>query len=162
MHDKNMPGRLWVEAMYTTAYIVNRVPSQSLKYMSPYKQMTGTKPNVSYFCVFGCVCYVFVPSHLCHKMEKKTIRCVFVGYDTQRKGWRCCNPDTGKVYVSRNVIFDENSSSWSSNNEVLPDTQQLMSSLEASQVNLEFEIQEPMDKESEVLEQPTIEPKVTY
>lgn len=146
--------------MYTAAYVINRVPSQGLKYMSPYEKMTGTKPNVSYFRVFGCVCYVFVPSHLHHKMEKKAIRCVFVGYDKERKGWRCCNPNTGKVYVSRNVIFDENSSWWSSNNEILPDTQQLKSSLEASQVNLEFESQEPMNKESEVVEQPIVEQEV--
>ncbi|KAG1362208.1 hypothetical protein COCNU_10G004270 [Cocos nucifera] len=36
----------------------------------------------------------------------------FFGYDDARKGWRCINPDTMRVYTSRHVIFDE-SSSWS-------------------------------------------------
>ncbi|KAL0420217.1 UNVERIFIED_CONTAM: Retrovirus-related Pol polyprotein from transposon RE1 [Sesamum latifolium] len=51
------------------------------------------------------------------KMEKKAIRCVFVGYDSQRKGWRCCDPTTRKCYTSRNVVFDEASSCWSPSKE---------------------------------------------
>ncbi|KAJ8640206.1 hypothetical protein MRB53_016900 [Persea americana] len=45
------------------------------------------------------------------------------GYDSQRKGWRCCDPTTRKCYTSRNVVFDEASSWWSSNKEVLPDSE---------------------------------------
>lgn len=138
MQDKNLPGRFWAEAMRAACYVINRVPSQNLDYVSPYEKLTTTKPNVSYLRVFGCVCYVFVPSHLRHKMEKKAIRCVFVGYDSQRKGWRCCDPNSGKVYVSRNVIFDEQSSWWSPENQVLPDTHQLKENLKASEVILDF------------------------
>ncbi|KAL8159066.1 hypothetical protein V2J09_000603 [Rumex salicifolius] len=39
--------------------------------------------------------------------SKKAIRCIFVGYDQQRKGWRCIDPTTNKAYVSRHVVFDE-------------------------------------------------------
>ncbi|KAJ8647462.1 hypothetical protein MRB53_000485 [Persea americana] len=81
------------------------------------------KPAVGHFRVFGCVCYVFVPDNLRSKMEKKAVRCIFVGYDSQRKGWRCCDPTTRKCYTSRNVVFDEASSWWSSNKEVLPDSE---------------------------------------
>jgi hypothetical protein len=153
IHDKNMPGRFWAEAMYTAGYLINRIPAQGLEYVSPYEKITGTKPDVSYLKVFGCVCYVFVPGHLRHKMEKKAIRCVFVGYDKERKGWRCCNPNTGKIYVSRNVIFDENSSWWSSSNEVLPDTQELLSDLETSKINLQFDGDDTTSDTIEVVQQ---------
>jgi hypothetical protein len=53
------------------------------------------KPVASRLKVFGCVCYVFVPDHLQSKFEKKAIWCIFVGYDDERKGWRCCDPTTG-------------------------------------------------------------------
>ena len=33
-----------------------------------------------------------------------------MGYDNQRKGWKCCDPTTGKCHTSRNMIFDEASS----------------------------------------------------
>lgn len=35
---------------------------------------------------------------------------VFVGYDQHVKGYRCLNPETGKVIISRDVIFLDNSS----------------------------------------------------
>uniref|UniRef100_A0A2N9HGS9 GAG-pre-integrase domain-containing protein n=1 Tax=Fagus sylvatica TaxID=28930 RepID=A0A2N9HGS9_FAGSY len=58
--------------------------------------------------------------HLRSKFDKKAIRCIFVGYDSQRKVWRCCDPTTGRCYTSRNVIFDEASSWWSEDKATLP------------------------------------------
>lgn len=58
------------------------------------------------------MCYVFVPDHLRKKIDNKAIRCIFVGYDNQRKGWRCVDPINRRCYTSRNVIFDEASSWW--------------------------------------------------
>lgn len=147
IHDKNMPGRFWAEAMNTAGYVINRLPSQSLDYKSPYEKLTGNKPNVKYFRVFGCVCYVFVPNHLRHKMDKKAVRCVFVGYDLEKKGWRCMEPNTGRIYVSRNVIFDEHSAWWSTDNQVLPDSTQLKEELEQTLVNLVFDGEESNDVE---------------
>lgn len=44
---------------------------------------------------------VFVPNHLRGKMDKKVVRCIVVGYDNQRKGWRCCDPTSEKCCMSR-------------------------------------------------------------
>ena len=55
-------------------------------------------------------------------MDKKVGRCIFIVYDSQRKGWRCCDPTTEKCYMSRNLEFDEASSWWSPDKEVLPDS----------------------------------------
>ncbi|KAM0065667.1 putative RNA-directed DNA polymerase [Helianthus debilis subsp. tardiflorus] len=131
IHDKNLPGRFWAESMLTAAYIHNRIPQQGLKYKSPFEKMFNKKPNVSYFRVFGCVCYVFIQDHLRHKLERKAIRCIFIGYDSEKKGWRCCDPKTNKCYVSRDVIFDEASTWWSDNYEQLPDTQVLKDELDS-------------------------------
>ncbi|KAL0315191.1 UNVERIFIED_CONTAM: hypothetical protein Scaly_2879500 [Sesamum calycinum] len=75
------------------------------------------------------------------KMEKKAIRCVFVGYDSQRKGWRCYDPTTEKCYTSRNVVFDEEFSWWSSSKEVLPKSNVFEEALEDSQIKLISEIE---------------------
>ncbi|KAA8547802.1 hypothetical protein F0562_004231 [Nyssa sinensis] len=72
----------------------------------------------------------------CHKMDKKAVRCVFVGYDSQRKRWRCCDPTTGKCYTSRNVVFDESSSWWSSEKEILPDSDVFKDELQSAQIQL--------------------------
>ena len=85
LHAKNVPGRFWAEAMRTTAHVINRLPQPRLEFVSPFEKLWDMKPTVSYFRVFGCVCYVFVPSHLRSKFDKKAVRCIFVGYDIQRK-----------------------------------------------------------------------------
>ncbi|KAG7016798.1 hypothetical protein SDJN02_21909, partial [Cucurbita argyrosperma subsp. argyrosperma] len=72
--------------------------------------------------VFRCVCYVFVSDHLHRKFDKKAVKCIFVGYVNQRKGWKCCDPTNGKHYTSRDVVFDEASSWWSSEKKVLPNS----------------------------------------
>ncbi|KAJ8638821.1 hypothetical protein MRB53_015515 [Persea americana] len=64
------------------------------------------------------------------KFEKKAVRCVFTGYDTERKGWRCVDPVTGRIHVSRNVVFDDASSWWSSDHTTLPDSRELVTELQ--------------------------------
>uniref|UniRef100_A0A2N9HY47 Integrase catalytic domain-containing protein n=1 Tax=Fagus sylvatica TaxID=28930 RepID=A0A2N9HY47_FAGSY len=124
LHAKNVPGRFWAEAMRTAAFVINRLPQPRLEFVSPFEKLWNMKPTVSYFRVFGCVCYVFVPNHLRSKFDKKAVRCIFVGYDSQRKGWKCCDPTSGRCYTSRDVVFDEASSWWSSEKEVLSDSRE--------------------------------------
>lgn len=47
----------------------------------------------------------------------------------KKKGWKCCDPTTGRCYVSRNVIFDEASSWWSTQEAILPDSTELENKL---------------------------------
>ena len=69
-------------------------------------------------------------------MDKKVVRCVLVGYDSQRKGWRCYDPTTGKCYTSRNVVFDESSSWWSSEKEILSNSDVFKDELQYARIQL--------------------------
>ncbi|KAL0431918.1 UNVERIFIED_CONTAM: hypothetical protein Sradi_0817800 [Sesamum radiatum] len=54
------------------------------------------------------------------KLDPKAKKYVFVGYVPCRKGWRCMDPETKKFVTSRDVVFDEVSSYYSSHeNEIL-------------------------------------------
>lgn len=134
LHAKNVPPRFWAECMKTVAHVVNRLPQARLDFVSPFEKLWSMKPTVSHFRVFGCISYVFVPDHLRIKFDKKAIHCIFVGYDDQRKGWRCCDPTTGRCHVSRNVVFDEASSWWSPQAVLMPDSKEIEEKLQERMV----------------------------
>lgn len=110
MHSKSLPQELWAEAMRCACHVINRLPSKVINMKTPYELLYKEKPSVSYFRIFGSVCYVHVSDQLRAKMDAKAQKCVFVGYDPERKGWRCMDPHTLKVVTSRDVVFDEISS----------------------------------------------------
>jgi transposase InsO family protein len=74
LHAKNVPSRFWAECMKTAAHVINRLPQAKLGFVSPFEKLWTRPPTVSYFRVFGCVCYVFVPDHLRSKFDKKATR----------------------------------------------------------------------------------------
>jgi len=75
--------------------------------MTPYKAWKGSKPKVSHLRVFGCIAYAMIHSHSWRKLDEKSEKCIFVGYSTQSKGYKLYNRMSGKVVISRDVIFNE-------------------------------------------------------
>jgi transposase InsO family protein len=52
--------RFWSEAVNTACHAINRVYLHCLLKKTSYELLTGNKPNVSYFRVFGSKCYILV------------------------------------------------------------------------------------------------------
>lgn len=73
---------------------------------------------MNYFRIFGSVCYVHVPKSNRTKLDPKSRKCIFVGYDPCRKGWKCMNPETKNCVTSRDVVFDEVSTYYTISNDV--------------------------------------------
>ena len=75
---------------------------------------TGNKPNVGHLRVFGSIAYAHVPDQQRKKLDDKSKKLIFVGYDDKSKAYRLYNPKENKVEISRDVQFDEeNSWKWS-------------------------------------------------
>lgn len=109
------------EALLTATYLINCMPSRVLSFNTPERCLLQFYPvsKMLYtlpYKVFGCVVYVLVPSHLRTKLDRKTVRCVFVGYSNNQKGYKCYCPVTKKMFVSLNVVFDEQSAYYPVNN----------------------------------------------
>ncbi|KAL4303890.1 hypothetical protein GQ457_10G000190 [Hibiscus cannabinus] len=113
LHDKSLPRELWAEAFQCACHVINRLPPWPGTTKSPFELLYDEKPKVNYLRVFGSICYVHVPKSDRTKLDPKAKKCVFVGYDSCRKGWRCMDPEIKKFVVSRNVVFDEVSSDFS-------------------------------------------------
>ena len=107
MKAKGMPTRFWGEAVTTTVFILNRVPTKALKGVTPFEAWYGHKPSVSFLQTFGCISHVRKTKLVLTKLEDKSTPIVLLGYEEGTKAYRLYDPRGGKVVVSRNVVFDE-------------------------------------------------------
>ena len=62
---------------------------------------------MNHFKFFGCLAYVRIPDQNRQKLDAKSESCVFVGYSEEIKAYMLFNLNTNKIFVSRDVIFDE-------------------------------------------------------
>ena len=107
LNEKNMPRCFWADAVFTAVYLINRSPTTSVHIITPEEAWSGRKPDLSHLRIFGCVCYVHILSELRSKLDANSGKYLFVGYSLEQKGYRCYNPITKELRVSRDVVFDE-------------------------------------------------------
>jgi histone deacetylase 1/2 len=104
----SMPLKFWDEAFLTAAYLINILPSRVINYSTPAELLLQQKPNYNSLRIFGCTCWPNLRHYNTHKLAFRSIRYVFLGYSSLHKGFKCLEPSTGRVYISRDVVFDEN------------------------------------------------------
>ncbi|WZY72232.1 hypothetical protein YC2023_004472 [Brassica napus] len=107
MFQANVPKKFWSDAVATACYLINRTPTLILKGQSPFEVLNKHKPSLEHIRIFGCLCYVLIPGELRNKLEARSTKAMFIGYSTTQKGYKCYNPDTRRVLVSRDVKFVE-------------------------------------------------------
>ncbi|MCO5606454.1 hypothetical protein L7F22_060642 [Adiantum nelumboides] len=114
LNERNLPKLYWAEEVNTSVHLMNMSPTKALTRLTPEEAYSGITPNVSTLKVFGCVAYMHILDEKRRKLDVKSERCVFTGYDMYSKGYRLVNPDTNKIHISRDAIFDE-SDRWFKN-----------------------------------------------
>ncbi|MFS8010596.1 putative RNA-directed DNA polymerase [Helianthus anomalus] len=97
----------WVEALHTATYLHNILPTKRLNIFTPTFALYLRHPTYDHLRVFGCACYPNTSATQPHKLHPRAIRCIFLGYPADFRGYRCLDPTTGKVHISRHVTFDE-------------------------------------------------------
>lgn len=108
--EKGLPKTFWPEAVNTAVYLMNRCPTKAVWKKTPFEAWSGRTPSVNQLKFFGCVCYAQIPKQKRTKLEETSEKCVFIGYSSMSKGYRLYNLKTNKVIISRDVVFDENTS----------------------------------------------------
>ena len=113
MFSTSVPKYLWGEAILTATYLINRMPTKILKFQTPLEQLKRCFPpsRLTYdlpLKVFGCIAFVHIHGHNKGKLDSRARKCVFVGYPSTQKGYKCFDPLTRKFFVSMDVTFFEN------------------------------------------------------
>ena len=99
-----LPQELWPYALMASAYVRNRCYVERLS-QTPYFMLTGRKPDVSKLQKFGTVCYSIEQKR--KKLDPKSKRGIFVGYDKESPAFLVYCPDTKKVRRCRDVKFTD-------------------------------------------------------
>lgn len=109
--DGNVPCHLWGEAVNSTVYLINRTPYSVHNFRRPLDVVSDhyILPSIVHLLphVFGCVIYVHLHPHQRAKLEKRALKCVFVGYGSTQKGYRVYHPSSNFFYISMDVTFHE-------------------------------------------------------
>ena len=59
--------------------------------------------------IFGCLTYSLVDSQKRSKLKFKFKKCIFIRFTKRVKGFKLWDPETRSAFISRDVVFDEES-----------------------------------------------------
>nr|GEY14557.1 hypothetical protein [Tanacetum cinerariifolium] len=103
----NLPSFLWAEAIATACFIQDHSIIHKHFDKTPYELMNKRKPNIKFFRVFGCRCYLLNDYEDVGKLKAKGDIRVFVGYSKESAAFRIYNKRTRKIHESVTVNIDE-------------------------------------------------------
>ncbi|KAJ9567460.1 hypothetical protein OSB04_003426 [Centaurea solstitialis] len=91
-----VPPSLWAEAVSTACYPQNRTLIVKQTGKTAYEMVNKRKPNIKFFRVFGCICYLLNNRDDLGKFDAKSDQSIFIGYSLN-----------SATYRSRYVDFSE-------------------------------------------------------
>ena len=108
----SVPKTYWGEAVLTATFLINRMPSQVSYFKFPIDVLSKSFPNFEGIGtlspkIFGCVSFIHIPKQSRDKLEPRALRCVFLGYSSNQKGYKCYHPPTKRSYITMDVPFFE-------------------------------------------------------
>jgi hypothetical protein len=109
LFQASLPARYWAESLHAATYLLNILPTKAISAPSPHFTLFGTAPPYTHLLVFGCAYYPNISATVPCKLAPHSSRCVFLGYSSEHKGYRCLDLSTNHLLVSQHVAFDESS-----------------------------------------------------
>ena len=103
MFSNNVPKYFWGEAILTATYLINQMPSRVLKFQNPHQVLIQSFPHFKSFTsdlplkIFGCSAFVHIHHQNRTKLDPKSLKCIFLGYSSNQKGYKCYSPLTRKI-----------------------------------------------------------------
>ncbi|GJW59619.1 retrovirus-related pol polyprotein from transposon TNT 1-94 [Tanacetum coccineum] len=101
------PLFLWAEAINIACYTQNRSLTRLRYNKTSYELMQDKKPDLSFFHVFGSLCYPTNDHEDLGKINAKSDIGIFVGYAPAKKEFRIYNRRTRIITETIHVTFDE-------------------------------------------------------
>nr|GEU88107.1 Gag-Pol polyprotein [Tanacetum cinerariifolium] len=101
------PLFLWAEAVTIVCYTQNRSIVRLRHGKTPYELLHNKLFDLSFFHVFGALCYPTNDSKNLRKLQPKAAIGIFIGYAPTKKAFRIYNRRTRRIIETVHVDFDE-------------------------------------------------------
>ena len=74
---------------------------------TPYELWTGSVPGIQHLRTFSYITHMKVTTPNLKKLDDRSRRTIFVGYEPSSKAYWVYDPVTQRVHVSRDLVFEE-------------------------------------------------------
>jgi transposase InsO family protein len=94
--DAGIPSQFWGEAVVTTNYLQNCLPTRAIE-KTPFEKCHGEKPDVKHLQIFGFRVFMHIPNERRRKLDHKALEITFIGYSDGSKAYRLLDTATNRV-----------------------------------------------------------------
>ncbi|EOY27327.1 Uncharacterized protein TCM_029194 [Theobroma cacao] len=113
-----MPKVFWAEVVNTANYILNMAYTRVLSNKTACEMWHEHKPSVSHMKTFGSVYCAKIPAEKRSTFDPKPVLAIFIGYSDLSRSYKLYNVKSEKVFINKDVKFDERLS-WNWDNEIV-------------------------------------------
>jgi len=106
LHHASLPLQFWDYAFTTAVYLINKLPTTSLKFAIPFVTLFNKNPDYHFLKTFGCAYFLLLRPYQTQKLNFRSQECLFLRYSSSHKGYKCLS-SSGRVYISKVVLYNE-------------------------------------------------------
>ncbi|GJT96494.1 retrovirus-related pol polyprotein from transposon TNT 1-94 [Tanacetum coccineum] len=128
------PLFLWAEAVAIACYTQNHSIIRIRHGKTPYELLHDKLPDLSFFHVFGALCYPTNDSENLGKLQPKADIGIFIRYAPTKKAFRIYNRRTRQIIETIHVDFDELTAMASKHNSSGPALHEMTSAIISSEI----------------------------
>ncbi|KAI5418663.1 hypothetical protein KIW84_043041 [Lathyrus oleraceus] len=99
---------MWNFCVQHAIHLINRLPTPLLNSKCPHEVLFSEPPSLIHLKVFGCLGYASTLTNHRTKFDSRARKCIFLGYKDGTKGFILYDLHSNTTFVSRNVVFYEN------------------------------------------------------
>src|SRR5438105_7186001 len=103
--------QFWTEAANTACHAINQLYLHKILKKTAYELLTGNKPKIHYFRVFGSKCFILNKKSKSSKFAPKVDEGFLLGYLSNAHAYRVFNKTSGCIEIAKDVTFDESNGS---------------------------------------------------
>ena len=102
----NIPKNYCGEIVLTATHLINRLLTRLLDYNSPrevFSKFFLDLRTINHLVpkVFRCVSFIHIHQNNQVKLDPRAFKCVFIGYSSTQKGYKCYHPPTKRICLYR-------------------------------------------------------------